>query len=443
MPEQRSVRWEGFGRLRQKPGLAAIVVVACVLAVAGAGVLIGVHVWAHHHWRLARQAAEETDLPRAKEHLQECLRVWPRSAEAHFLMARVCRRGGDLVSARTHLLRAEELHWLTDALDLEYLLHKAEAGGIGPVDQALRSQLRAGHADAPLILEALVRGHLQINGLRDAYHYADLWVRNHPDDWQAYYHRAAVLHRLGHSHSHLAVQDYERAVHLKPDQLEVRLRLAQLLENVGRHLEALHHFRAYQERYPDSTDAAVGEVRCLSSLGKLADAAQVLDNRLRNAPNSAELCLLRGKLFLDGDEPRQALEWLKRAEKELGPRSAEFHNAIAQAYRGLGRVPEADRHAQWARDIQDDFRRVQEITKEVSEDDRNLALRLEAGLILARRGQLEDAGRWVISALRIDPRNQDAREALAKIMEQTGDPRLAELSRGLLQGKPASPSGRK
>ncbi len=436
--------WQStWGGLKRRPWLAGCLLAACLALAGGAGVLIGVQLWASHHWQRALQAVQESDWPAARAHLETCLGVWPRSAETHFLMARVCRRGGDLDSARTHLRRAEELHWITEAVDLEYLLLKAEAGGIGPVDQALRSQLRIGHRDAPLILEALIRGHLLINGLRDAYHYAELWVRSYPDDWQGYFYRGAVLQRLGHSYSHLTLKDYERAVERKPTQPEARFRLAQTLENLGRHAEALPHYQAFQDRYPESIEAAAGRVRCLISLTRLAEATELLDELLLRKPGEAELCFLRGRIALDRDEPEQAVIWLERAQKELGPNSVEFHHTLGGTYRRLGRVEDSDRHAGLAREIEKDLRRVQEITKAVSEDDQNLALRLEAGEILARRGRTEDAGRWVISALRIDPRHAGARAALARLVEQTGDPKLAERTRGLLPARPGTiPDGK-
>src|SRR6516225_10590640 len=73
------------------------------LAMLGMGVVYAMDPWhwrkvegapsAAFHWDEAHKAMQERDFAVAREHLAKCLDNWPLNAEAHFLMARACRRG--------------------------------------------------------------------------------------------------------------------------------------------------------------------------------------------------------------------------------------------------------------------------------------------------------------------------------------------------------------
>jgi tetratricopeptide (TPR) repeat protein len=429
-------RWQGWlGNLRPRPWLALAIGSVCVLIVALAGYLIGLQLWAGHHWRAARRAAEDWNWSAAKKHLDACLSVWPTGGEVHFLTARVCRRGGDLDNARVHLRRAEELGWLTELLDLEYLLLQAESGSIRSVEKALQSSMRAGHVEIPLILEAMVRGFMRANLLREAYRYADIWVRHCPEDWQAYFHRGMVMHRQALTNAPFALEDYRRAVQLRPEQPEPRLRLAQLLEFTGQYTEALPHFVAYRERYPEQADGIIGMARCLFSMGEVEQANQLLDGLLAMHPGDAGACFLKAKLALEADAAEEAVAWLIKADKDLAQSNVDYQHTLALAYRRLGNVDEADKHQRLKKEIEQDMRRVQEITQILADDDKNVELRFEAATILARRGEIEDAARWLLSVLQFQPEHRAARKALATLLRQTGDPKLAGVYKRVLGGE--------
>lgn len=81
-------------------------------------------------WRQARQANADREFPEAIAHLTHCLEAWPFNAEAHFLMARTCRRAGHLNLWKKHLDRAEALNWPALQIDLERKLRRAQVGDV-------------------------------------------------------------------------------------------------------------------------------------------------------------------------------------------------------------------------------------------------------------------------------------------------------------------------
>src|SRR5205085_1570220 len=120
-----------LARRRVRPVLAAAVVLVCLLAMGVVGyTVIYPQIEAVYHWRQAQRAIDDYDFSRAQAHLRRCLAVWPDSGETQFLMARTCRRAGDLDAARAHLREAKRLHWVEDEVRLESLLMQTQFGAV-------------------------------------------------------------------------------------------------------------------------------------------------------------------------------------------------------------------------------------------------------------------------------------------------------------------------
>src|SRR5262249_34684840 len=82
-----------------------------------------------------------------------------------------------------------------------------------------------------------------------------------------------------------------------------------------------------------------------------------------------------------------------------------------------------------------DRRRMERIlNEEVALHPQDAALRYEAGAILLRLGQEQQAARWLVSALLLEPDHQPSKAALADCLEKLGDPKLAGTYRPLLGG---------
>src|SRR5690348_3779971 len=110
--------------MRRRP--VRLLAVALLLAGLALG---GPHLWAWHQLRAARADLGRHQPEEARAHLDRCLRVWPRSAEAHLLASRAARQGGDLEAADRHLRECQRLRGgASDEITLEWALLRAGAG---------------------------------------------------------------------------------------------------------------------------------------------------------------------------------------------------------------------------------------------------------------------------------------------------------------------------
>jgi tetratricopeptide (TPR) repeat protein len=149
-------------------------------------------------------------------------------------------------------------------------------------------------------------------------------------------------------------------------------------------------------------------------------------NRLRAEDGDyPEALLLRGQLELETGHAREALEWLQRAERSL-PQDVDTFQALATASRLLGQKEQAQAYESKRQQIERDLRRMEELTKQIIQNPRDAGLRYEAGTILLRLGQEQQAARWLASALLIDPHHQPTKNALAACLPKLGDPKLVE-----------------
>ncbi len=415
-------RFEGvLGSLKARPKQALLIVLICLALIGVAVYVVSVQVWGLFHWRWAKQAIDRVALDEAETHLAICVKLWPSSAETHFLLARTYRRQGKLNSARTHLDKADKLQWVRELIDLELLLTQAQTGAIRPVEQTLLARLKEGHAEERLILEALVKGYVQVNILGDAYHWASIWQERYPHDWQPYYWRGIALERGSMQNlSQEAAGDFAKAVELKPDLIDARLRLGEILARLGQYNDALAQLNLFLNKYPDHSVAVMASVRCLRSSRRNDEARALLDDWLSRNPGSGIAYMLRGLLELDRDRPEEALQWLLKPQAQALV-NVELNHTLAQVYRRLGRIEESNQLEEKNKELEKDFKRLEELTKESFSDPKNVALRQEAGNIHLKHGNHEEAARWLFSALQDSPNEKSTHRALAELYTKTGD----------------------
>jgi tetratricopeptide (TPR) repeat protein len=410
---------------------SVLVGVLCLLVIGGVGwFVLYPQVNASYHWRQAEHAVLDHDFGAAQAHLQRCLEAWPQSGETHFVMARTCRRAGDLAGARTHLDEARRLGWVKELTDLESLLLQAQSGAVRPVESRLRGYLTQGHRDAALIVEALVIGWLEGNFVEDAYRLTSVWLEEHADDWAVRFWHGRVL-EAGLRYD-LAAEEYARVLERKPGYAAAHLRRAEVLLWKGRYKEALPHFEAYLRHDAHHAAALLGLARCQRVLGSPAETRATLTRLLADHPEDAGGCRLRGQLALDEGHAEEALAWLQRA-RALGPPDMENCQALATTLRHLQRVDEALAYERQGQQIKKDMQRVEELIKEINTHTQDVSLRYEAGTTLVRLGREQEGARWLASVLLLDPGNQPARKALADCVEKLGDPQLAAYYRRVVE----------
>ncbi len=116
--------------------------------------------------------------------------------------------------------------------------------------------------------------------------------------------------------------------------------LGALDSEAGRKEEALAHFRRAAEINPRDPRFSLNLGLTLTDLGRLGEAAAVLDSAVAATPQP-DLYLALGNLRLRERNPGDALEAFRRAKDLSGPESARADLGIALSYLGLRRADDA------------------------------------------------------------------------------------------------------
>jgi tetratricopeptide (TPR) repeat protein len=371
--------------------------------------------------RDAQAALGRHDLSSAATHLTDYLQMRPDDDAALLLAGRTARRLGRYAEAEQHLERCQEVGGVTDATRLEWDLLRVQRGDLGDIHTRLRMTIPPEHPDAPLVLEALARGYLIADRLRDVVEACDLWsVRQPEHPWPRLW-RGGVFERLGNFHQ--ALTDYQSALERAPDDLDVHLSLGGLYARARRPDEALEHFEQVLKRSPDHQEALLGIAAARLEQGRPDDAAAVLGPLLHGAA-PPRACFLRGKAALAHDNPAIALHWLERAA-QLTPADAEVLHQLALALRAGGKDAEADRLVPRVEALRKDSARLDELVRIIARSPDDAGPRHEAGVLALRLGRTDDGMRYLEGALQARGDHRPVHAALAEHYRRQGDPRAA------------------
>jgi predicted Zn-dependent protease len=408
----------------RRPAYAALVV---VLLAAGAS-FVG-RLWLFdYHLRAARAALDDQDCDEARPHLAACLRLRPDSAEVRFTAARGLRRAGFYDEAADHLREYQRLAGPTPDALLEWALLGAARGDLPENEPFLQARLDEGAPEAGLILEALAQGSIHIYHLGRARHYLEQLLAREPDNalgllWQGWQYETS-------GRPADALENYRRAVRLRPRQPQVRLRLAQLALRQGEPAEAEGHLEELRRRGYKRPEVLLALARCRAQAADPARARDILDELLAESPDDSDGLVERGKLALEDGDPGRAERLLRRAA-ELTPQDRQALNFLTQALAQQGKSREAAEYAARLEQIEAEMKRLEAVYKKMSQAPNDAALRHEAGVICLRNGQDAEALRWLTGALQLDPAYAPAHASLAEYYDRAGQPAEAARHRRL------------
>lgn len=413
-----------LARLRQwvrtigrRPG-RSLTVVGALLTLGVAGWLIAQQVWASYHWGRARAEANLHHYPQAKHHLMICHRVWPDDRATLLLAARVARRLNLFDEADAFLTRYHEVSGENDDLLVERVLLRCERGEVDAVKSFCETLIANEDDRSPLILEALVAGHLRAFRLPEAKLYVALWQEREPDSAQAENMKGYTF-ELG-TQQHDALQAYRRAVTLDPNHDEARIRLAQLLVTLSQAGEALPHLQYLTAKEPANIDVLVDLARCLVRLDEQEEAEKTLARARALKPDHAAALQESGLMALRRDQLGQAETWLREACK-LAPGEYQVHYQLALCLQRAGKAQEARALEPQLRQMEQDGKRMQEILGQLmSRAPNDPNLHFELGMIAMRAGAVKEGLRWFKSALQADPAHAPTHEAFASFYRAHG-----------------------
>jgi Flp pilus assembly protein TadD len=420
------------GACRRRPGQCMFALVLLLL--------IGFSLWAtaqhlraEYHYRAAERCLERREFGQAQEHLDECLKVWPRHPAVHLLKAQAARRASLFTEAEQEIETCKRLKASRDAVALEVAMLQGQRGNLTPELEAfLNGCVNDGHPDAVLILEALSRGYAHNYRLHSALRCLDRWLEQRPDDVQALLGRGWVYERL--SQYDKAQDDYRRATGLDPEREEPALRLAQVLLFDGKTPEAVAEaaalFERLRQRYPGDVSVVLGLARCRLKQGQTEEARHLLEDLDAAYPGEAEVLHERGNLALQMGQVQEAETWLRRA-MALEPYDYQIHYDTYQCLLRLGKAGEAREVQAQMQRLEADQLRINTLTQELQGRPYDPSLRCEIGRIFLRNGEAREGLVWLESALQANPVHQATHQALAEYYEKNGDAELAAQHRRL------------
>jgi tetratricopeptide (TPR) repeat protein len=381
---------------------------------------------AQYHLRAARQARQENRLADARQHIEKSLRRWRFSSEAHLLAARLARLDSDYPALEKHLAECRWLGGATEEAQLELTLARAERGDMGRAQAGFWRKVEEDHPDKGVILEAMARWHHRHYSFGPALKCLDRWVAEEPDSFLALVQRGEIHEALLQHEA--AESDYTRALDIIPGQLDIGVRLVNLMFRLHRPCERIKpYLERLEQGRADQPEVRVLVARYHLLSGELDEASRLLEGMLADDQESVDVLALLGEVELQRARPAAAEQWIRKA-LDRDPVSLPLVFAL---YRALskqpGREKEARRVFQQHESIKADTLRLQVITKQITAGLSRggilgfSRLAIEGGLIMMRLRQEQAGARWLEMGVDLLPEHREARRVLIEYYDRIGD----------------------
>lgn len=222
----------------------------------------------------------------------------------------------------------------------------------------------------------------------------------------------------------------------RPQNLEIRLRLAARYEALGLPELAQEHYRLAAERFPGEAAAQLSLARSLHRAGRMAEAASGLEGYLSAYPEAPAEAHSWAGILRDSLEHHLTAERHHRAALDRAPEASYLHNNLGQNLTLQSRHDDAVREFRAAleRDPSNGVAR-NNLAAALGESDPQAALALLAeknageatahsnlAALLMERGKYKEARRELNLALGYDPAHAAALANLKMVSELDGKP---------------------
>ena len=211
-----------------------------------------------------------------------------------------------------------------------------------------------------------------------------LWrdtLAKNPGAWMARNNLGAVLTAAGDKG---AVEEFEKALQLNPDDANAQFNLGTALLEAGNVAEAIAHFQEAVRIKPDFAIAHNGLGVGFLNLGSLTEAAAEFQRTLQLDPHSADAHYNLGVIALQSGRWQEAITELQLAV-QAKPDSASFQFKLGLALKQAGQIQEAIEHYQQAARLAPG----------------DASIRINLGNALLQAGNAEDAIAQYEQALRL------------------------------------------
>src|SRR5207302_877964 len=305
--------------------LRAALIGSLILLSACAG---GVYVLGRYHLRAAQAALAREAFDEAQAELEQCLRVWPRSAPAHLLAARTARRRHAYELAEQQLADCKRLQANEEAVALESVLIKVQQGYFAGTEDMLHDLVAGNSPDASIILAGLAEGYVHTFQSQQALlTITELLRRRQPDNLAVAVGLAHCLHDLAElkearelldsvlpSHpEHVAALVERGRVAIRQGELENAeswLRKAVSLAPLDQDAHVVYHACLVAEQKQEEAN------NVLTVVNKLATdytRLKILMMKVGEAPREASFPCDIGIILLRNGREEEGVNWLKKA----------------------------------------------------------------------------------------------------------------------------------
>lgn len=250
---------------------------------------------------------------------------------------------------------------------------------------------------------------------------------------EAPYHALAKIH-LQKGNLDQALEEYRQLLQHKPQEPLANTALAASLEGAGEFDKAQEHLvRAAQSK---QVNTSLNLAAFLTRRGKSEEALQVMDQCLKDHPNSLPVLVAKARLhFAMGGETQglatleeiesqnQVLAYTERFQFEIGRARWDQAEGVAAKFVKLNPVS-ANSYLPLAsvKEKQGDFAAAEDILRQaLNSDPSGTAARLELGALLLRLGRAQEALGCFDEAVARDPNSAPAYAARGMALHDTGD----------------------
>jgi tetratricopeptide (TPR) repeat protein len=216
-----------------------------------------------------------------------------------------------------------------------------------------------------------------------------------------------------------AIQEFEKAVRLAPENFGMRTHLAWLLLNQGRIKEAIPHFQVLLSQKPDLKDAIYGLAMARMRLGELDEALPVLDRGLRLFPRDIPFLKLKAEILATRSKTAQLAVQVYDELNRLQPQNPEW----AKQRRASAQQAAAYSYDQALAHLKAGQRRValREMAEAIKFAPESLGYQTHYGWVLLEAGEPALAARVFGEVLVRDPKQREAIRGLAWAQLGLGD----------------------
>jgi tetratricopeptide (TPR) repeat protein len=385
--------------------------------------------WADRDAATARRALADGRLDEASAGLERWLKSSPRSAEAHYLKARIAWAHQDMGTLHQELERAEALGYPPGRMARLTGLFLARIKQTVQAEPLLRRAFDEGRGPDPEVAEALARIYLGSFRLADARAVLDRWIREAPQDALPYLLRTEVEARTSEPPD-VVIASYREALRRDPGLDPARLGLAEMLMSHHRNAEAAEEYARYLARKSDNPMGYLGAGRNALEMGDLDQAAGLLDRGLAISPRSPELLGARAAVEANAQRFAPALAYLDRAVQADPFDHANRYQRMLVLTK-LGKRAEADAERQALDRLRKDRAEFDRISKALVRSPLDPELRAAAAQWLMTHGHEAEAIEWANLVLAGNPSHPAMNRLLADYYRKTGQIGLANLHEAL------------